>query len=176
MKSDGTLSDPTLVQSYTSRLLSAATPTAPDTATATTGFNVGGTYNATPIAVTDTQQAGIQLNSRGDLKTSIDPGKGIVTGYYVAVAASATDTVLQASAGAAGDYLQGVLVVPAATDAGVVTIKDNATALISYPGGGTTALLTLTPFFIPVGAVSRSGAWKVTTGANVSILAIGKFS
>lgn len=98
------------------------------------------------------------------------------TGKYVAVAASQTDAIIQASTGAAGDYLDHVIVVPATTAPGVVTIKDNATALISYPGGGTTALLTLTPFTIYVGAVSSSGAWKITTGANVSILAVGRFS
>jgi hypothetical protein len=80
------------------------------------------------------------------------------------------------SAGAAGDFLDHVVVVPATTAPGVVTILDNATALISYPGGGTTALLTLTPVVIYVGAVSCSGAWKITTGANVSVLAVGKFS
>lgn len=98
------------------------------------------------------------------------------TGKYVAVAASQTDSVIQLSSGAVGDYLDHVIVVPATTAPGVVTIKDNATALISYPGGGTTALLTLTPFTIYVGAVSSSGAWKITTGANVSILAVGKFT
>lgn len=98
------------------------------------------------------------------------------TGFYVAVAASQTAAVLQSSAGATGDYLAGVLVIPATTAPGVVTILDNATALVSYPGGGTTPLVTLTPFYIPVGAVSRSGAWKITTGANVSILAMGRFS
>src|ERR1035437_4327453 len=98
------------------------------------------------------------------------------TGYYVAVAASQTAAILQSATGAVGDFLAGVLVIPATTAPGVVTILDNATGLIAYPGGGTTALLTLTPFFIPVDGFSRSGAWKITTGANVSVLAIGKFS
>lgn len=99
-----------------------------------------------------------------------------IKGYYVAVAASQTDSVIQSSTGATGDYLDYVVVIPATTAPGVVTIKDNTTAIISYPGGGTTALLTLTPFTINVGAFSRSGAWKITTGANVSVVAVGKFS
>lgn len=176
VKSDGTLADMTLVQSYTSRLLSAATPVAPATATATTGFNVGGTYNATPITIADTQQAGIQLDAKGYLKTAVEPGSGISTAYYVTVAASQSAQPIQSSTGAVGDYLDHVVVIPATTAPGVVTILDNATTLIGYPGGGTTALLTLTPFVIYVGAVSRSGAWKITTGANVSALAVGKFS
>lgn len=98
------------------------------------------------------------------------------TGKGIAVAASQTDSVLQVSAGAAGDYLHSVLVIPATTAPGVVTIKDNTTAVVSYLGGGTTALLTIVPFLIPVGAVSANGAWKVTTGANVSVFAVGRFS
>lgn len=130
------------------------------------GALVGATSNALDVNIKSGNPTSIAV-------TGMDK---FTTGYYVSVAASQTDSVIQSSAGAAGDYLEGVLVIPATTAAGVVTIKDNATTLISYAGGGTTALLTLTPFFIPVGAVSRSGAWKVTTGANVSILAIGKFS
>ena len=98
------------------------------------------------------------------------------SGYYVTVAASQTATVLQSTTGATGDYLHEVTVIPATTAPGVVTIIDNATTIIGYPGGGTTALLTLTPFTIYVGAVSRSGAWKITTGANVSVKATGRFS
>lgn len=99
-----------------------------------------------------------------------------IKGYYVTVAASQTDAVIQSSTGATGDYLDYVIVIPATTAPGVVTIKDNATAIISYVGGGTTALLTVIPFTINVGAFSRSGAWKITTGANVSVVAVGKFS
>ena len=96
-----------------------------------------------------------------------------IKGYYVACPASTT-TTLQSSAGASGDYLDHVVVVPGTTAPGVVTIEDNATSLIAYPGGGTTALLTLTPFTIYVGAFSRSGAWKVICGANVTALGVWK--
>ena len=95
---------------------------------------------------------------------------------YQTIAASQTAQVLQTSTGATGDYLSHCTIVPATTAPGVVTILDNATAIYSYPGGGTTALLSLIPFTIPVGAVSTSGAWKVTTGANVSVVCVGKFS
>lgn len=53
--------------SYTSRLLTGALPTAGGTASATTAQAVGGTYNSTPISLTDTQQAGIQLDANGRL-------------------------------------------------------------------------------------------------------------
>lgn len=97
------------------------------------------------------------------------------TGYYVAVAASATATVLQSSAGATGDYISGILVIPATTSPGNVLLLDNATSMTVFAGGAS-SVSNLVPFFVPLGAVSRSGAWKITTGANVSIIAIGKFS
>ena len=67
------------------------------------------------------------------------------------------------------------IVVPATTSPGVVTIKDLSTAVISFPGGAS-SVADLTPFFIPVGAKSKLGAWTITTGAAVSILAVGKFA
>ena len=93
---------------------------------------------------------------------------------YETVAASQTDQVL-GTTGAAGDYLAGVLVVPATTGAGTVSVKDGAgSAIVLFTGGGT--LADLKPFFVPVGACSASGAWKVTTGANVSAIGVGAFT
>jgi len=97
------------------------------------------------------------------------------TGYYVTVAASATATVLQSSTGTTGDYISGVLVIPATTSPGNVLLLDNATSITVFAGGAS-SVSNLVPFFIPLGAVSRSGAWKITTGTNVSVIAIGKFS
>lgn len=97
------------------------------------------------------------------------------TGYYVTVAASSTATVLQSSTGVTGDYVSGVLVIPATTSPGNVLLLDNATSITIFTGGAS-SVTNLVPFFIPLGAVSRSGAWKLTTGTNVSCIAIGKFS
>ena len=93
---------------------------------------------------------------------------------YETVAASQTDQVIGPT-GATGDYLKHVLVIPATVSPGVVTVKDNTTAVVSFPGG-TDSLLTLHPFVIPVEAASTSGAWKITTGANVSVFAVGNFT
>jgi hypothetical protein len=113
-------------------------------------------------------------------QATLAAGSGVLAGIYTAIPASQTAFSCSLSSspdsGATGDYLDHVVVIPATTAPGVVTILDSSTALISYPGGGTTALLTLTPFTIYVGAVSKNGAWKITTGANVSVLAVGKFS
>jgi hypothetical protein len=42
-------------------------PLAPGAATATTAFVTGGTYNATPVTLTDGQQSGVQLDAEGQL-------------------------------------------------------------------------------------------------------------
>lgn len=97
-----------------------------------------------------------------------------LAGEYEAVAASATDQVMGATGGT-GDYLSHVIVIPAVAACGLVTIKDNTTAIISFVGGGTTAMPSVAPFVIPVGMYSASGAWKITTGSNVSCVAVGNF-
>ena len=104
---------------------------------------------------------------------------GVFSAYntYNTVAASQTTQALTGGGGGAtGDYLSHCTVVPATTAPGVVTILDNATAIYSFVGGGTYALSNPVPFTIPVGAKSTSGAWKVTTGANVSVVCVGKFT
>lgn len=75
-----------------------------------------------------------------------------------------------------GDVLRGVLIVPATSAAGVVTILDGATSISIFAGGGTTALSDLKPLWVPLGLVSVNGPWKITTGANVSAVGVGKFS
>ena len=90
---------------------------------------------------------------------------------YETVAASQTAQVLGGS-GASGDYLTSVLIIPATTSPGAVTILDGATSIPIFVGGTT----TVQPFLIPLGIRSVSGAWKVTTGSNVSVIATGSFT
>lgn len=90
---------------------------------------------------------------------------------YEAVAASATAQVL-GGAGATGDYLAGFIIQPATTTPGAVSILDGATTVYTFPGGTT----TIAPIPVPWGARSVNGAWKVTTGTNVSVVAFGDFS
>lgn len=96
-------------------------------------------------------------------------------GYgYETVAASQTAQVLGAT-GAAGDLIMGVLVIPATTSPGNVILLDNATSITIFAGGAS-SVATLVPFFVPLGMISASGAWKLTTGANVSAIGIGAFT
>lgn len=94
-------------------------------------------------------------------------------GEYETVAASQTAQVLGAT-GAIGDYISGVLVVPASTSPGAIALLDGATSITVFTGGAT-SVSNLVPFFIPLGMISVSGAWKLTTGANISCIAIGNF-
>jgi hypothetical protein len=106
-------------------------------------------------------------------------GVGVVNGgsTYQHVAASQTAAVLQTSTGAAGDYLSHCVIYPSTTAAGSVTVFDNANAASTNVIEFTTGTLSnLAPIAIPVGAVSTAGAWKVTTGANETVVCYGKFS
>lgn len=98
---------------------------------------------------------------------------------YETVAASASAQVLGAT-GAQYDYLAGVLIIPATSAAGVVSITDgNGSAITVFAGGGTTALADLKPFLVPLGLhclAATTPGWKVTTGTNVSAIGIGKFT
>jgi hypothetical protein len=91
------------------------------------------------------------------------------------VAASATDQVLGPT-GAAGDYLASLLIVPATTSPGAVSIKDGSGTAIPIFTGGASSVSNLVPFSAPLGIKSVAGAWKVTTGANVSVVASGNFT
>lgn len=98
-----------------------------------------------------------------------------VAGDYEAVAASQTDQPLGAT-GATGDYFAGLLIVPATTSPGAVSIKDGGGSAITVFTGGASSVSNLVPFFIPLGSKSIAGAWKVTTGSNVSAFAVGNFT
>jgi len=98
---------------------------------------------------------------------------------YQTVAASATATVLQSSAGATGDYLSHCVIHPGTTSPGVAQVFDStnsAANLVVNFAGGSSSVSNLTEIAVPVGAVSLNGAWKVTTGTNVTITCYGKFS
>lgn len=95
-------------------------------------------------------------------------------GKYETVAASQTAQVL-GGAGATGDFLEAILIIPATTSPGLVTILDGATSIPVFVGGAT-SVGDLKPFMVRLGLYSVSGPWKVTTGANVSAIGIGNFT
>lgn len=116
----------------------------------------------------------VVADSGGNLLTN--PATPVVAHTnYETVAASQTAQVL-GGAGAIGDVLERLIITPDTTAAGAVTILDGATSIPVFVGGGTTALISLSPITVTIGAASVTGPWKVTTGANVTVVAVGKFS
>lgn len=111
-----------------------------------------------------------------DVGTKLDNILSAVSGggEYETVAASQTAQPLGAT-GVIGDYLAGILVIPATTTPGLVTVLDNAIAIPVFAGGAG-SVSNLIPFYVPIGAFSVSGGWKATTGANVSLWAFGNFT
>jgi hypothetical protein len=99
----------------------------------------------------------------------------IVAPMYETVAASQTAQVM-GTAGATGDFIAGILIIPALAAAGVVTLLDGATSIPIYVGGAVTALPNLMPVYVPLNLFSVGGPWKITTGASVSCIAMGSFS
>jgi hypothetical protein len=91
---------------------------------------------------------------------------------YETVAASQTAQALGAT-GATGDYLSHIIIQPATTGAGTVTVLDNATVIYTFTSG---TLADLRPIIVPFNLFSVSGAWKVTTGTNVAVIGIGDFT
>jgi len=92
---------------------------------------------------------------------------------YEHVAASQTAQVLGGT-GAAGDYIHRLACTVSTASTGTVSILDGASfshlVLPASPGGG------VGQYDIELNIVSRNGAWKITTGAGVEVLAIGIFS
>lgn len=92
-------------------------------------------------------------------------------GKYVAIAASQTDSVFGV-VGAPGDYLEKLVITVTTAATAAVSIKDGADSSIpifpNFPGGG------IGVYVVPLDIVSRSGAWKITTGAGSTVLAVGR--
>lgn len=96
--------------------------------------------------------------------------------YYEHVAASQSAQVLGGT-GAKGDYLHRLIctVTTAATSSVVIVDGTGAgilthTVLPNNVGGG------IGVYNVELNAISANGAWKVTTGAGVEVMAVGIFS
>lgn len=102
----------------------------------------------------------------------------VIPGVYNTVAASQATQKLSAAqagnTGAVGDYLESLIIVAGTTTPGAVTLFDGVTTILSIPAGTATVLPYVS--YIPIRAYSKSGSWNITTGASVSVMAIGKFT
>jgi hypothetical protein len=135
------------------------------------------TFNAATDELSDASQSPKVTMLAGDgTPTPIDPRRltALPGQEYEKVAASQTDQILGATGGT-GDLINGVLVIPASTTPGAITLKDGATSIAVFVGGAG-SVSNLVPFFIPLGIRSVGGAWSLTTGTNVSCVAVGDFT
>ena len=95
---------------------------------------------------------------------------------YQTVAASQSATALGPGGGAIGDYLSHVTITPSALSPGSVTLTDGGGSAYTLFAGGASSLVTLQPFTVRWGANSTGGAWKVATGANLTVATFGRFT
>lgn len=104
---------------------------------------------------------------------------------YVAVAASTTKGSLGTGSKVIdGDILMNVLIIPATTSPGAVTVFDGAggSGMIIFPGGAT-SVADLKPIYVQLNIRAKNAAanasgprWLMSTGANVSVIATGDFN
>lgn len=142
-----------------------------------------------PVAADKAMVVAISPNGQ-NANLNVDPNSGVAGHFgapvapldyysqYETVAASQSDQVMGAT-GAQYDYIAGVLVVPANTSPGAVSIKDGNGSAITVFTGGASSVTDLKPFVVPLGLyalAATTGGWKITTGSNVSAIGIGKFT
>jgi len=89
---------------------------------------------------------------------------------YETVAASQTAQVL-GTAGAIGDYIHRLVITVGTAATGTVALLDDTTSIPI-----TAANTPIGVYIVDIGAISASGAWKITTGAGATVMAMGKFS
>jgi hypothetical protein len=94
---------------------------------------------------------------------------------YETVAASQTDQVM-GTTGAAKDYLDRLICTVGTSASSNVSIKDGAA------GAAIPILAVNTPigvYTVPVGlkaVTAANGGWRITTGAGVTVVAVGRFA
>lgn len=92
---------------------------------------------------------------------------------YETVAANVTAPQVMGAVGAAGDYLHQLICVVTTATAAQVQIKDGTgTAITILPA----TVGSVGTIVIPVGLKSTVGAWQITTGTGVAVIACGLFS
>lgn len=100
---------------------------------------------------------------------------------YIPVGASATAQVLGSGAsganGAKGNFIKRLIITPGTTGAGSVSLIDGSGgSAVTIPIYVTGTLADLSPLTVELGFFSQVGAWAITTGANVTVIAVGVFT
>ena len=80
----------------------------------------------------------------------------------------------QTAVGGIGSFLDSVTIIPATTASGAVTSYDGSTAFATIPAAA--ALGQSAPYCVQLGirATSPTTGFKITTGASVTVIAVGR--
>jgi len=96
--------------------------------------------------------------------------------FYEHVAASQSAQVLGGT-GAKGDYLHRLIcTVTTAATSSVVIVDGAGTGILTHTVLPNNVGSGIGVYNIELNAISANGAWKVTTGAGVEVMAVGIFS
>jgi hypothetical protein len=90
--------------------------------------------------------------------------------------AAASTTKALGAAGAIGDYLSHVVIVPSSLSPGAVQIKDGSGTATDIFAGGASSLTNLVPFTVPLGMKSKVGGWSIITLTGATAYGVGDFS
>lgn len=98
---------------------------------------------------------------------------------YQLVAASQLNAIFkgQSGVGGQGDVIEHLIIVPETLTPGLVQLKDGTDAAFNVfnTGVGAAGLNSeLRPFVLRLGIRSRVGAWQITTGAQIHVIAVGR--
>lgn len=93
---------------------------------------------------------------------------------YVTVAAATADQVITNKK---GTVLQRVILIPANTSPGEVSFQEGAagTNRVIFAGGAL-SVNTLTPIVVELGIRAISDGFRLSTGADISAVVVGKFN
>jgi hypothetical protein len=91
---------------------------------------------------------------------------------FETVAVSQVDQVLGA-VGAKNDFLARLVIETITPATASVTLTDGATAIVIQTGN---AALPVGPRSVEIGIRAKTGPFKITTGAGVTVIAVGQFS
>lgn len=166
-----------------------------DSAWASGNGSINGLLKTVAQAASSNAAANVGISQIGN--NNISTGNGLSTNATIRVAVASDQTpfgvklaqdeykivgqsqtaITLGTTGAANDYIASVLIVPGNTSPGAVTLLDNNSSIsIVLFAGGANSISTLHPFTASLGMKSVTGPWKITTGANVTALAIGDFT
>lgn len=96
------------------------------------------------------------------------------TSKYQVVPAGQKAAVIQTPSGESCDFIKSILVIPATTKVGAITLFDGATSFTVFVGG---TVLDVRPFKIPLDMFFGKGEpWKISTGSNITAIVKGQFT